>query len=94
MTVVLTIHQSRIHLIKLSIDSINSDLESSDIDASYFLPQNIYLQFGVSSANAQSMMGNETGSNMTSMSNATTGGNMTGLENMTNSSSPMMSNST
>ena len=92
MTVVLTIHQSRIHLIKLSIDSINSDLESSD--ASYFLPQNIYLQFGVSSANAQSMMGNETGSNMTSMSNATMGGNMTGLENMTNSSSPMMSNST
>lgn len=52
---------------------------------------------GVSSANAQSMMGNETGSNMTSatnMSNATMGGNMTGLENMTNSSSPMMSNST
>jgi hypothetical protein len=49
---------------------------------------------GVSSAIAQSMMGNETGSNMTSMSNATMGGNMTGLENMTNSSSPMMANTT
>jgi hypothetical protein len=54
----------------------------------------LFVAIGVSSANAQSMMGNETGSNMTSMSNATTGGNMTGLENMTNSSSPMMSNST
>jgi hypothetical protein len=52
----------------------------------------LFAAIGVSSA--QSMMGNETGSNMTSMSNATTGGNMTGLENMTNSSSPMMSNST
>jgi 3-oxoacyl-(acyl-carrier-protein) synthase len=54
----------------------------------------LFAAIGVSSANAQSMMGNATGSNMTSMSNATTGGNMTGLENMTNSSSPMMSNST
>jgi hypothetical protein len=54
----------------------------------------LFAAIGVSSANAQSMMGNETGSNMTSMSNVTTGGNMTGLENMTNSSSPMMSNST
>jgi hypothetical protein len=54
----------------------------------------LFAAIGVSSASAQSMMGNETGSNMTSMSNATTGGNMTGLENMTNSSSPMMSNST
>ena len=54
----------------------------------------LFAAIGVSSANAQSMMGNETGSDMTSMSNATMGGNMTGLENMTNSSSPMMSNST
>jgi len=54
----------------------------------------LFAAIGVSSANAQSMMGNETGSNMTSMSNATMGGNMTVLENMTNSSSPMMSNST
>lgn len=54
----------------------------------------LFAAIGVSSTNAQSMMGNETGSNMTSMSNATMGGNMTGLENMTNSSSPTMSNST
>ncbi len=54
----------------------------------------LFGAFGISSANAQVMMGNETGTNMTSMSNATMGGNMTGLENMTNSSSPMMSNST
>lgn len=53
--------------------------------------------FGISSANAQTMMGNETGTNMTSatnMSNTTMGGTMTGLENMTNSSSPMVSNTT
>jgi hypothetical protein len=52
---------------------------------------------GISSANAQTMMGNETGTNMTSatnMSNTTVGGTMTGLENMTNSSSPMVSNTT
>jgi hypothetical protein len=57
----------------------------------------LFAAIGVSSANAQSMMGNETGSNMTSatnMSNATIGGNMTGLENVTNSSSPMMANTT
>ena len=54
----------------------------------------LFAAIGVSSANAQSMMGNETGSNMTSMTNATMGGTMTGLENMTNSSSPMMSNTT
>ena len=54
----------------------------------------LFAAIDVSLANAQSMMGNETGSNMTSISNATMGGNMTGLENMTNSSSPMMSNST
>ena len=54
----------------------------------------LFAAIGISSANAQSMMGNETGSNMTSISNATMGGNMAGLENMTNSSSPMMSNST
>ena len=54
----------------------------------------LFVAIGVSSANAQSMMGNETGSNMTSGTNANMGGNMTGLENMTNSSSPMMSNST
>jgi hypothetical protein len=52
---------------------------------------------GISSANAQTMMGNETGTNMTSatnMSNTTMGGTMTGLENRTNSSSPMVSNTT
>jgi len=52
---------------------------------------------GISSANAQTMMGNETGTNMTSatnMTNTTMGGTMTGLENMTNSSSPMVSNTT
>ena len=57
----------------------------------------LFAAIGVSSANAQTMMGNETGTNMTSttdMSNATMGGNMTGLENMTNSSSPMVSNTT
>ena len=54
----------------------------------------LFGAIGISSANAQTMMGNETGTNMTNMSNATMGGNMTGLENMTNSSSPMMSNST
>ena len=54
----------------------------------------LFAAIGVSSANAQSTMGNETGSNMTSMSNATMGGNMTGPENMTNSSSPMMANTT
>lgn len=54
----------------------------------------LFVAFGVSSANAQSMVGNETGSNMTSMSNATMSGNMTGLENMTDSSSPMMANTT
>ena len=51
----------------------------------------------ISSANAQTMMGNETGTNMTSatnMTNTTMGGTMTGLENMTNSSSPMVSNTT
>ena len=53
----------------------------------------LFAAIGVSSANAQSMMGNETGSNMTSMSNATMGGNMTS-GNMTNSSSPMMANTT
>ena len=31
----------------------------------------LFVAIGVSSANAQPMMGNETGSNMTSMSNAT-----------------------
>jgi len=51
----------------------------------------LFAAIGVSSANAQSMMGNETGSNMTS---ATMGGNMTTPENMTNSSSPMMANTT
>ena len=45
----------------------------------------LFAAIGVGSANAQSMMGNETGSNMTSMSNTTMDGNMTGLENMTNS---------
>jgi hypothetical protein len=57
----------------------------------------LFAAIGISSANAQTMMGNETGTNMTSatnMSNATMGGNMTGPENMTNSSSPIMSNST
>ena len=54
----------------------------------------LFGAIGISSANAQTMMGNETGTNMTNMSSATMGGNMTGLENMTNSSSPMMSNST
>ena len=54
----------------------------------------LFAAIGISSANAQVMMGNETGTNITSMSNATMGGNMTGLENMTNSSSPMMANTT
>lgn len=54
----------------------------------------LFAAIGISSANAQTMMGNETGTNMTNMSNATMGGNMTGLENMTNSSSPMMANTT
>ena len=57
----------------------------------------LFAAIGISSANAQIMMGNETGTNMTSttnMSNTTMGGTMTGLENMTNSSSPMVSNTT
>ena len=57
----------------------------------------LLVAIGISSANAQTMMGNETGTNMTSatnMSNTTMGGTMTGLENMTNSSSPMVSNTT
>ena len=55
----------------------------------------LFAAIGISSANAQTMMGNETGTNMTSatnMTNTTMGGTMTGLENMTNSSSPMVSN--
>jgi hypothetical protein len=54
----------------------------------------LFAAIGISSANAQTMMGNETGTNVTNMSNATMGGNMTGLENMRNSSSPMMANTT
>ena len=57
----------------------------------------LFAAIGISSANAQTMMGNETGTNMTSatnMTNTTMGGTMTGLENMTNSSSPMVSNTT
>ena len=57
----------------------------------------LFAAIGISSANAQTMMGNETGTNMTgatNMSNTTMGGTMTGLENMTNSSSPMVSNTT
>jgi hypothetical protein len=57
----------------------------------------LFVAMGASSANAQTMMGNQTGTNMTStanMTNSTMSGNMTGSANMTNSSGPMMSNST